>query len=177
MEIKQRSGYFLLKSKEAKVALVYEDNPKIKDDVDLVINSMHDGVYSLTEPGEYELKGVFVIVMRKPKGDAYIVNIDDINMLLVDAEIDLNEGDLDTIGEIDIMVFDDGINISSDTAKFVNKIDPQVLMVGENLVDKKEDLIKAFGEHYIEEPKRYKVSASDFENEEYNLHLVQITNG
>jgi hypothetical protein len=63
-------------------------------------------------------------------------------LLLVDAEIDLNEADLDAIGEIDILIFNDGVAVSSDTAKFVNRIDPQVLLIGGNLAGKKEELVK-----------------------------------
>lgn len=177
MEIKERAGYFLLKTKETKVGLVYSNKPKVTDELDLVINADLKNTYSLTEPGEYEIKDVFVIVMKKEKGSVYIINVDDINLLLVDAEIDLNEADLDAIGEIDILIFNDGVAVSSDTAKFVNRIDPQVLLIGGNLAGKKEELVKTFGEHYVEEPKKYKVSAADFDNEEYNLQLVQIING
>jgi hypothetical protein len=53
----------LLKTKETKVGLVYSNKPKVTDELDLVINADLKNTYSLTEPGEYEIKDVFVIVI------------------------------------------------------------------------------------------------------------------
>lgn len=173
MKIKNRKGYYLLDTKDTKAAIQINAE-KIKDEVELVINGSKKGVFSIQTSGEYEVKGVFVIALKKNGESMYIMNADDVNILFIHPKIKLTEADLEMIGEVDIMILYGNDEVSSDLVKFINKIDPQILVVGEDLNTKSEEIKKMVGTEVEEEGKILNVKSSNFDNEDYKLQIVHI---
>ncbi len=176
MEIKDKKGYFLVKNKKSAVALVFDDNNlKIDDDLDLVVNRKLENIFSVTSPGEYEVNEIFVMAFDKSGKRAYLINLDGVNILFTDSTIDFTEKDLDELASIDILIFmDANLDVSSDIVKFVNKIDPKVWLLNKQY--NKGEIAKMFATTIIDVSKKYKFSPSEFEVEEYKLSIISINN-
>lgn len=173
MIVKQRDGYFLIFSKKAGLAMFYNGADKCKDEVDVIVNKSLKTAYSIVSPGEYEIKGVFTIVIDK-KGDLqYLVNIEDINILLINPAVTLSEADLDEIGTVDILILKDGFEWNMDLVKFVNRIDPKYLLLQNSAIDK-ERVQKLFGSEINVEEKKLQVKESDLAIDEYKLEIFTI---
>ncbi len=175
MEIRDKGSYYLLKTSSAKVAISKnEESPlKLKDEVDLVINNFTNSIYSIKTPGEYEVKSVFVIAHGIEKL-CYILVVEEVNVLFIDPSMQLGEADLDLIGQIDVLALVGEYEINSELVKFINKIDPQVLITDGATKDRSEDFNKFFGIPVDNKEGKYKFASSDFDNEEYKLQIIDL---
>jgi len=174
MELKEREGYFFIKDKDLKAGLFFDPQSKLKDEINLAVNAKLPNIRSIATPGEYEMMEMFVMVLQKELQNVYVINLSDVNILMVSPSTSLTEQDLDYIGGTDILILMGEFEITSDVVKFVNRIDPQVLILNKKLY-KGEDVHKFFGDITVKYSKKYKFEASDFENEEYKLQIAQIT--
>ncbi len=175
MDVKERKGYFLIKYKDVLVGLIFNKDAKIIDNLDITINDSFRDSFSITQPGEYEVKEVFVMAFQKADAHAFFLNIDNVNILFTDPGIKFSDRDLDELSNIDILIFaKDEFEIDSDLVKFINKIDPKVLLINSNVEE--EQFEKMFSVVVSKLPKKYKVSASDFDADEYKLSIVKIQN-
>lgn len=174
MEIKEKKGYFLFKLKHSRFAINYKEDVKLKDEVEVNINSSEkvDKVYTISEPGEYEVKDVFTIVMQNGDNMIYLVDFEGVTLLMADPTVKLSEKELNEIGAVDILILSGEHEVNSDVASFVNKIDPQLLILSENI--KYESAEKIFGSSVDKVSKKYKAKSSDFDNEEYKLEIIKI---
>jgi hypothetical protein len=176
MEIKERKGYFFIKDSQANIALVFSKEAKIKDEVNIIINSNEpesENVFAINKPGEFEVKDVFIMVLEKNGENSYIVEVDDISMLLISHNIVLTEQDLEMIGTVDILLFKEDYELNMDVVKLVNKLDPKLLLL-QSKPQNKEDVKKYFGVELREEAKKLKFSSTEFEADEYKLDIIQI---
>ena len=174
MEIKEKNGYFFIKCGEKKAVLAYSHLDKIADDADMYVNfsKKDDRGYFVYNPGEYEVKDIFCMVNEKKGKQAYLVDMCDITVLLIPEIIDLNEKDLEQLGQVDVLIIGNGVEVSSELVKYVGRIDPQIYLLQKDA--KKDELEKAFGVQVDEVDKKLKIKASEFDNEEYKMQLLLI---
>jgi len=174
MEIREKDGYFQIKCGEKKAILAYKSLEKITDDANLYVNfdKKDERGYFVYNPGEYEVGDMFCMALEKNGKLAYLVDICDVTMLLIPEVIELNEKDLEQLGQVDILIIGNGVDINSDLVKYVGRIDPQILLIHKD--SKKDEMAKAFGVEIEETEKKLKVSASEFDNEEYKMQLLLI---
>ncbi|MBN1331721.1 hypothetical protein JW978_02420 [Candidatus Dojkabacteria bacterium] len=174
MEIKEKDGYFLIKCKDTIAALAYKTPEKIPDDANIYVNfsKKDERGYFIYNAGEYEVKEIFCMAIEKKGKMAFLVDICDVNILLIPQMIELNEKDLEQLGQIDILVIGNGVEIDNDLVKYVGRIDPQILLLHKE--SKKDEMTKAFGVEVEEVEKKLKVNDTEFDDEEYKMQLLLI---
>lgn len=174
MEIRERDGYFLVKCGERRAVLAFRELQKVADDANIYINfdKKDERGYFVYNAGEYEIAEIFCMAMEKKGKNAYLIDICDVNVLLIPEVVELNEKDLEQLGQVDILIIGNGVSVSSDLVKYVGRIDPQILLLHKD--SKKDEFEKAFGMEVEEIEKKLRVKDTEFDNEEYKMQLLLI---
>jgi L-ascorbate metabolism protein UlaG (beta-lactamase superfamily) len=114
----------------------------------LILSEKNNPLYSATsgisgepflinDPGEYDIKGVTVTGIPLKQGDryvtAYLIEAEDIKILSLShiKQFNMEEGDLEGLGEIDILIVPVGGKDTleaDDAAKVVNEIEPKIII-------------------------------------------------
>jgi len=93
--------------------------------------------FLIEDPGEYDVKGVTVTGLPLKQGDryitAYLIESEDIKILDLGhiGEFNMQQDDLEALGEIDILILpvgDKGVLDASASAKVVNEIEPKIII-------------------------------------------------
>ncbi|MBL8014813.1 MAG: hypothetical protein JNK26_01330 [Candidatus Doudnabacteria bacterium] len=158
-------------------AVVEFEGGKAKDvDGGLYVSVNSEVVGAISGPGEYEQGGVELAMLETKEivaGQAELaqVRIDNINVLnVLQAPGDLQKEQWELIDNVHILCMDAGIKID-EPAKFVNKINPYVLIV---LNSDKETAEKWLGMTIESQDKKYKFSDKDFTAEEPVLRVLLL---
>lgn len=174
MDIKVKKGYYLLKGKNVKLGLFYsldKSVTKVTDELDISVGQKGEESFNIQSPGEYEIKDAFVMALDKNGSSQYLVNMDGISVLLSSPEVSVTDQELDNIGSVDVLVLREGVEYNMDLVKFVNRFDPQVLLLRGSDVDE-ESIKKLFGVELAKEEKKIQFKSSDFVDEEYKLEVI-----
>lgn len=118
-------------------------------------------VFTVSDPGEYDISGVTItgIPLKQEQGyiNLYLIESEDIKILNLGhiKEFSISEDELESLGEIDILILPVGGNTVLDgttAAKIVNQIEPKIVIpsyyASEGLiidVDKPEKFVKEMG--------------------------------
>jgi L-ascorbate metabolism protein UlaG (beta-lactamase superfamily) len=114
----------------------------------LILSEKNNPLYSATsgisgepflveDPGEYDVKGVTITGLPLLQGDryitAYLIESEDIKILDLShiSEFNMNQDDLEALGEIDILIVPvggKGVLDASVAAKVVNEIEPKIII-------------------------------------------------
>lgn len=93
--------------------------------------------FKITDPGEYDVKGVTVTGLPLKQGEKYVtiflIESEDIRILNLThiSEFNLKEDELEELGEIDILIIPVGGNTvlsASAASKVVNEIEPKIVI-------------------------------------------------
>jgi len=173
MELRQRDGYFLLKSGNTRIGVFYSESPKVQDEMEISVNYDNKGSYSIQTAGEYEVDDVFVMVFEKGGSRQYVLNVAGVGILLADPQATIDEKDLEDIGSVDVLFLNGSVIWNNDLVKFINRLDPQMLILQRD-IENGSSVAKLFGSEIRNVSKKLKVSFSDFESEEYKLEIIKI---
>lgn len=117
----------------ADVLILAEKNSKLYS----AVSGISGEHFDITDPGEYDIKGVTVTGVPLKQGDKYItiflIESEDIRILNLThiKEFNLKEDELEALGDIDILILPVGGNtvMSASTAsKAVNEVEPKIVI-------------------------------------------------
>jgi len=117
----------------ADILILAEKNKKLYT----AVSGISGEHFDITDPGEYDLKGVTVIGIPLKQESGYVtvflIESEDIRVLNLThiKEFNLNEEELESLGEIDILILPVGGNAvmsASVAAKAVNEIEPKIVI-------------------------------------------------
>jgi len=117
----------------ADILILAEKNNKIYS----AISGISGGHFDITDPGEYDIKGVTVtgipIKQENKHITIFLIESEDIRILNLThlKELTLNEEELEEFGEIDILILPVGGNIvmsASAASKAVNAVEPKIVI-------------------------------------------------
>jgi len=101
------------------------------------VSGISGSPFMVSDPGEYDVKGVTVTGLPLKQGDKYItvylIESEDIKILNLShiSEFNMKEEDVEGLGEIDILILPvggNGVLDASDAAKVVNEIEPKIVI-------------------------------------------------
>lgn len=94
--------------------------------------------FLVNDPGEYDIKGVTItgLPLKQDEGrfvTAFLIEAEDIKILNLAhiREFSMTEGDLESLGEIDILIIPVGSNSvmsAKEAAKVVNEVEPKIVI-------------------------------------------------
>jgi L-ascorbate metabolism protein UlaG (beta-lactamase superfamily) len=117
----------------ADILILAEKNSKLYS----AVSGISGEHFDVTDPGEYDVKGVTVAGIPLKQGDKYItvflIESEDIRILNLThiSEFNLKEEELEELGDIDILILPVGGNkvlSASAASKVVNEVEPKIVI-------------------------------------------------
>ena len=181
MQIKFATN-LLIDGDKVKVVLIPE-GAKLKEKGDIVISSELSAVenaFLINEPGEYEVKDVFVYAISINGGKnprLFSINVDGITIVYLSAEVtEIPKHVIDEIGVDDISIIDfkESDENLSEKIKLLDDLDPAIFIpirAGRELLEK---IAKETELELPEVQSKLKYAAGDFDEEERSLKLALL---
>lgn len=157
-------------------AIVEFKNGKVKDAGDSIHITARDAEGSISGPGEYEHAGVEVAMLEtKQPADGFAdmaqVRVENVNVLsVIQTPGELQKDQWELIDNVHILCLDATVEME-EPSKFVNKINPYVLII---VNADKETAEKWTGMTIESQDKKFKFSEKDFTAEEPVLRVLLL---
>ncbi len=170
--------------------------PKLEGDVLLVSKKTPDynnagkvggNPFLINSPGEYEIKKIFIQGLDGGDGTTvYVIDAEDVRICLLAglSQKELNEEQLEAIGDIDILLIPVGggeVISSKEAIGIISQIEPSITIpMHYNLpklrdeLDKLEDFLKALGVKAIEPIDNLSIKKKDISKEETKIIILNI---
>ncbi len=168
---------------QADILILAEKNSKLYS----AVSGVSGGHFDITDPGEYDLKGVTVagipLKQENKYTTIYLIESEDIRILNLThiKEFNLKEEELEELGEIDILILPVGGNTvlsASQAAKVVNEVEPKIIIPSHYKMpgliidlDNKEKFLKEMGGK-SENVEKLIVKRKDLETEETKVVVL-----
>ena len=165
--------------------------PKIESQILLITHSDHVNAkaikteFLIDEQGEYEIKGVFIKAIAcfndKHKNIVYKIEADNMKICHLGDfnQKELDEKQMEDIGEIDILLIPVGTIDAKAAASIISQIEPRIVIPMMYKIDKlkiklddNKQFLKIMGAEGIEKEKKLKISLKDLPKEETKIIVL-----
>jgi hypothetical protein len=180
MQLKFADDNLLIEGEKVKLTVVPK-GATLKNPADIVLSfdALKADGFVISEPGEYEVKDVFIyaLPLAGKNVELFSINLDAVTVVFIPGHIkEIPKTILDELGIDDVLVMDmSGLTTDlSDHLSLSEDFDPTMLIPVRADTEMLTKIASELGVQLPERVNKLKISSSDFESEEQSLQLVVL---